>query len=615
MSSTDKRTPSSGYNSDKNMSKKRSEKVSYQSGDKEPLDTNDNNRDSPISMTPPDVETDQDNSQDQPPVGKYMTRNDGDGGQYRNGPNRNGQNRDSQNRNGQNRDSQYHDSQNRNGQNRNGQNRDSQNRDSQYRNGQNRDSQYRNGQNHDARERRPRDDYDRPSGQRSDNRNRHDRSEKQTNSRQNPAYEEDNVNPRENQAPDVVSLGTNTREFIELPESVNDFEDMKFLTEGLFRGIYEYGFKYPSPIQSKTVHIINSGCDLIAQSQSGSGKTGAFAIGSLSRVDVKTSYPQVVIIANTRLLALQIHKVVENIAKYMGIEVVACVGGQKNNSQMNAQQVKYAHVLVGTPGRMSEMLTKRAFDGKKVKILIMDETDVLLKDDFRPQIIDIIEKLSEKTQICIFSATFTKDTLLLTEKFLRDPYRVTVEKEAVSVRGIKQYKVDVRYERNKFATLTDLFTKLTFNQMIIFVRSIKSAEDLRNRLMDQNIQAGLVHGKMNSFDRENVLKEFRLSYIKILISTDVMCRGIDIDDLRIVINYDMPEDDETYIHRVGRSGRYGGQGVAINLCTFDDSHKIRILTREYNLDIQDMPDPEDVNMHLIGMAPPEGKVSSAKNYS
>ena len=614
MSSIDKGTPRSGYNSEKLMSKKRSEKVSYQSGEKEASDTNDNNRDSPISMTPPDIETNQDTSQDQQPVGKYVTRNDGDGGQNRNGQN---QNRDNQNRNGQNqnrdnqnRNGQYRDNQNRNGQYRDNQNRNGQYRDNQNRNG-HRDSQYRNGQNHDTRERRPRDDYDRSSG----HRNRHDRSEKQTNSRQNPAYDEDDVNPRENQELDVVSLGTNTREFIELPESVNDFEDMKFLTEGLFRGIYEYGFKYPSPIQSKTVHIINSGCDLIAQSQSGSGKTGAFAIGSLSRVDVKTSHPQIVIIANTRLLALQIHKVVENIAKYMGIEVVACVGGQKNNSQMNAQQIKHAHVLVGTPGRMSEMLTKRAFDGKKVKTLIMDETDVLLKDDFRPQIIDIIEKLSDKTQICIFSATFTKDTLLLTEKFLRDPYRVTVEKEAVSVRGIKQYKVDVRYERNKFATLTDLFTKLTFNQMIIFVRSIKSAEDLRNRLMDQNIQAGLVHGKMNSFDRENVLKEFRLSYIKILISTDVMCRGIDIDDLRIVINYDMPEDDETYIHRVGRSGRYGGQGVAINLCTFDDSHKIRILTREYNLDIQDMPDPEDVNMHLIGMAPPEGKVSSAKNYS
>lgn len=598
MSTTDKGTSSSGDMPEKTMQRKRSEKVSDQSGEKEPRDSN-NNRESPRNTTQEDAETTRSVSheqQDQRPVRNYRVRKTDNGG-YAGG------------------------------------------NDGQYRDGQPRDGQFR--ERREVRDRQPRDNYDRSSGFRPDyktrrdrnDRNdqndrsdkperseRRDRSDKQSNTQhthvhvQADAENDSEHNPQE-QPQDVVPLGTNTREFIELPESLNDFEDMKFLTENIFRGINEYGFKSPSLIQAKTIHIINSGCDLIAQSQSGSGKTGAFAIGSLSRVDPKACYPQVLMIANTRLLALQIHKVVENIAKFMGIEVVACVGGHKSNSQMNAQQIKYAHVLVGTPGRVCEMLTKRAFDGKKVKTLIMDESDVLLKDDFRPQIIEIIAKLSEKTQICIFSATFTKETLQLTEKFLRDPYRVTVEKEEVSVRSIKQYKVDVGYERNKFATLKDLFTKLTFNQMIIFVRSIKSAEELRNRLMDQNIQAGLVHGKMNSIDRENVLKEFRLAYIKILISTDVMCRGIDIDDLRIVINYDMPEDEETYIHRVGRSGRYGGQGVAVNFCTFDDGHKIRILTREYNLDIQDMPDPEEVNMSLIGMAPPVGKVSSAKNYS
>ena len=406
------------------------------------------------------------------------------------------------------------------------------------------------------------------------------------------------------------------REVIELPESINDFEEMKFLSQSLFRGIYEYGFKYPSPIQAQTIHIINSGCDLIAQSQSGSGKTGAFAIGSLSRIDPKLCYPQVLMIANTRLLALQIHKVVETISKHMGIDVSVCIGGgHKNNSHMNPQQIKNSHVIVGTPGRICDMLKRHLFDGKKIKTFIMDESDVLLKDDFQEQIIDIVHKLGDKTQICIFSATFTKDTLMLTEKFLRDPYRVTVEKENVSVKGIKQYAVNVKYEKFKFETLLDLFAQLSFNQMIIFVRSIKNAEELRNSLIDKNIHAGLVHGKMNSIDRENVLKEFRLSYIKILISTDVMCRGIDIDDLRIVINYDMPEENETYIHRVGRSGRYGGQGVALNFCTVDDMHKINVLNREFQLGIVPMPNPEEVNLALVGMAPPEGKVSSAKNYS
>ena len=412
-------------------------------------------------------------------------------------------------------------------------------------------------------------------------------------------------------------MGPNTREFKELPNSINDFDKMTFLKPELAKGIYEYGFKHPSLIQAQTIHIINSESDLIAQSKSGSGKTGAMGIGCLSRIDVNTAYPQALIIANTRLLALQIHKVIESLAVHMKIDVVACVGGNgggNKNTSMNMQQIRYAHVLVGTPGRICEMLNKRAFDGNKIKILILDESDVLLKDDFRPQINEIIVQLGEKTQKCLFSATFTHETLLLSEKFLNDPYRVTIVKESVSVKEIKQYKIDVRYEQNKFVTLMDLFTKLSFNQMIIFVRSIKSAEDLRNRLMDDNIQAGLVHGKMHSIDRENILKEFRLSFIKILISTDVMCRGIDIDDLRLVINYDMPDDEETYIHRVGRSGRYGGQGVAINFCTFDDSHKIRILTREYNIDINDMPDPELVNELLIGMTPPVDKVASSKNY-
>jgi superfamily II DNA/RNA helicase len=448
--------------------------------------------------------------------------------------------------------------------------------------------------------------------------------------------EHEQVNDNESSTTNNKSKDTtDKREIIELPESINEFEDMKFLSNELFKGIHEYGFKYPSTIQSKTIHIINSGCDLIAQSQSGTGKTGAFTIGVLSRVDPKLRYPQVLIVANTRPLALQIYGVVSALSTYMGIQVVACVGnggnpgnghdndrndrndrssnGVRNSSQSNAQQVRRAHVLVGTPGRINEML-RCGFDGKKLKTLIMDESDVLLMNDFRPQIMDIVESLGSTTQICIYSATFTKETLQLTENFLRDPYRVTVEKESLSTESTIQYKIDVGRDIYKFDTLVDLFSKLSFNQMIIFVKSVRGAEDLRNKLMDSNYNTGLVHGKMNSTDRENILKEFRLGYIRTLISTDVICRGIDIDDLRIVVNYDLPDDPETYIHRVGRSGRFGGQGIAINLCTYDDSYKIRTLVREYNLNVHDMPPTNEVNEILTGMKPPSNKVSSAKNY-
>jgi len=402
---------------------------------------------------------------------------------------------------------------------------------------------------------------------------------------------------------------------IETLESYDDFENMTFLNEELFKGICNYGFKYPSQIQSKTIHLINAGYDLIAQSQSGSGKTGAFAIGSLSRITPNYNKPEVIIIANTRDLALQIHKVVENVSKFMKINTCTAIGGNYNGKSQSSSyaEIKNSNVIVATPGRLCELLRKGIIDGKLIKTLILDESDVLLKDNFRPQIIEIIKQMGDKTQICIFSATFTQETLQITEKFLRNPYKITIEKEEVSVKNIIQFKIDVAYDKNKFATFIDLFSNLIISQVIVFVNHTRAAEDLRNRLMERNIQVGLIHGKNQ--DRDNILKEFRLSNIKVLISTDLLCRGIDIDDLRLVINYDMPDDPETYIHRVGRSGRFGGQGVAITFSTFNDAYKVNKLNREYGLNIQDMPQPDDVNEILSGMKPADDKVASSKNYN
>lgn len=403
------------------------------------------------------------------------------------------------------------------------------------------------------------------------------------------------------------------KDVTDLPETIDSFDDMKFLSDELYRGIHEYGFKKPSQIQAKTIHIINNGCDLIAQSQSGSGKTGAFAIGALSRVEQNKHYPQIIVVANTRLLASQIKKVIENVAKYMDIEVALCTGGNHRENTSN-DNIRTSHVLVGTPGRLSSIIQQRYINSRAVKTLILDETDVLLADNFVPQIIDIVNPLNKNTQICVFSATFTKETLKVTEKFLRDPYRVTIEKEKINVEEISQYKISLGDERHKFPTLLDLFGKISFNQMIIFVNSVRTAEHLQRKLQDEDVQVGVVHGRMESETRESVLREFRLQYINILITTDVICRGIDIDDLRIVINYDIPADSDTYIHRVGRSGRYGSQGVAISFCVGNDNFKINELNRDYKTDIQDMPCPEDINMMINGMKQPNDKVKSSKNY-
>jgi superfamily II DNA/RNA helicase len=398
----------------------------------------------------------------------------------------------------------------------------------------------------------------------------------------------------------------------ELPESIDDFEKMEFLPDELLMGIFKYGFKYPSPIQSKTIHIINSGEDLIAQSQSGTGKTGAFTIGSLSRIDTKGNYPQVLMIANTRTLACQILKVVENISMDMMISCCLCVG--KTNSGDNMRNAKRSHVLVGTPGRLCDLVQRGIFDGSKVKTLIVDESDVLLKEDFREEMIRIINNLGNSTQICLFSATFTREALEMTTQFTKNPYRITMEKEKLSLEKVKQYRIDAEEERNKFGILVDLFDKLCISQIIIFVNSQKIGTVLRDKLKKRNNEAELIHGKLNNTTREEILKEFRLANIKTLISTDVMCRGIDIDDLRIIINYDMAGDNETYIHRIGRSGRYGSEGIAINLCTNNDAYKIRIIERDYKISIDPMPDPVTINEFLTGMKMPKNKVLSSKNY-
>jgi len=457
----------------------------------------------------------------------------------------------------------------------------------------------------------------RPNDRDQSNRNRpNDRDQSNRNRRDEPAGKDNNEEclgkSKECEVSEYVELERTDFGTTELPEMIDDFENMKFLSEQLFNGVFKYGFKYPSPIQARTIHIINSGCDLIAQSQAGTGKTGAFTIGSLSRIDPTNRYPQILIIANTRALADQILKVVENISYDMKIRCCLCSGG--TNTHDNGSEASTSHVLVGTPGRILELIEKDYFDGRRLKTLILDESDELLKDDFRPQIMDIMGYLGRAAQRCIFSATFTKETLKLTESFLNNPYRITVEKEEVSLKNVLQYKINVRYDNNKFAVLDDLFGRLSITQMIVFVNSAKTAIFLRNKLMDNSIEAGLIHGKMNNVERETILKEFRLAKLKVLISTDIMCRGIDIDDLRIVINYDMSHNQETYIHRIGRSGRFGSKGIAINFCTYDDICKIRMIERDYMVSIPDMPHPDDINEYLTGIVVPTDKVLGSKNY-
>ena len=396
-----------------------------------------------------------------------------------------------------------------------------------------------------------------------------------------------------------VNLETNQN------QNYDSFDSMDFLNFELLKGIFDYGFKNPSRIQNLAIKEIFDGHDVIAQSQSGTGKTGAFTIGSLSIVNPQDKFPQILVLATTRDLATQISTVFTNISKYMNINVHLCIGGTKVKTNTNKsdpyKSIRTAQVLVGTPGRVHEYITLKAFDPQKLKLFVLDEADALLKDDFIEQIKNIIVELDANTQIAIFSATYPRAIIEIANAFMTEPKQILLKREALSLDLIKQYKIYVKFDDYKYATLVDLYKNLLIGQCIIFVNSVKSADDLTQRLEEDGYAVGKIHGALDGVQRGDVLKNFRIGLIRVLIATDILSRGIDVEQIGIVINYDIPRDRAQYIHRIGRSGRFGKIGVAINFVTDRDSRTIHDLEYFYKTKITDMPDFQVVLSHLSGL--------------
>jgi translation initiation factor 4A len=383
------------------------------------------------------------------------------------------------------------------------------------------------------------------------------------------------------------------------------FDDMEFLNFDLLKGVFDYGFTVPSRIQNLSIKSIYDGDDLIAQSQSGTGKTGAFTIGSLSIVNPKENYPQVLVLATTRELATQIHTVFTNISKYMGINIQLCIGGTRvktnNNKSDPYRQIRTAHVLVGTPGRVFDYINANAFDAKKLKLFVMDEADALLKEDFIEQIKSIVTSLDANTQICVFSATYPREILEIASAIMTQPKEILLKRENLSLDLIKQYRIDTCQEKFKFETLVDLYKNLLIGQCIIFVNSVGTADDLTSKLEENGFSVNKIHSGMDTAARTEVLRDFRLGLIRVLITTDVLSRGIDVEQIGIVINYDIPRDKAQYIHRIGRSGRFGKLGVAINFVTSRDYRTLNDIERFYKIQIRDMPDFQTVLSQLSGL--------------
>ena len=377
-------------------------------------------------------------------------------------------------------------------------------------------------------------------------------------------------------------------------EIYDSFEDMG-LTDEVLRGIYAYGFEKPSEIQKRGIVKIMEGKDIIAQAQSGTGKTATFTIGMLESLDLSSNTNQVLIMSHTRELSQQIHNVINQISKYIKVNVNLSVGGISVTDNISSLR-KRPHVIIGTPGRVLDMINKKYINVNTLKMLILDEADEMLSHIFINQIYDIFQNLPPKIQVCLFSATMNKSFFSITQKFMRDPVKILVKTEELTLEGIKQFYIDLEKNEFKYDTLCDIYSTISISQSIIYCNSIKIVDIISNKLNNDNFSVACIHGNMNQEERNKVIKEFRDGKSRVLISTDLLSRGIDIQQISIVINYDVPKNVDNYIHRIGRSGRYGRKGVAINFVTNNDREQLSSIEKYYNTDIPELPNLEVLNI-------------------
>jgi len=370
-------------------------------------------------------------------------------------------------------------------------------------------------------------------------------------------------------------------------EAIDSFDGME-IPEELLRGIYAYGFEKPSAIQQRAIKPTMLGRDLIAQAQSGTGKTATFAIGTLAKLDPKLRECQSLILAPTRELAQQIQKVVIALGDYMDLQVHACVGGTAVRDDIRTLQAG-VHVVVGTPGRVYDMINRRALRLDSIRQFFLDEADEMLSRGFKDQIYDIFKFLPETVQVCLFSATMPLDVLEVTQRFMRDPVRILVKKDELTLEGIKQFYIAVEREEWKLDTLCDLYETLTITQAIIYCNTRRKVDWLQEQMQERDFTVSCMHGDMDQRERDIIMREFRSGSSRVLITTDLLARGIDVQQVSLVINFDLPTNRENYIHRIGRSGRFGRKGVAINFLTEGDVRYLRDIEQFYQTEITEMP--------------------------
>ena len=375
------------------------------------------------------------------------------------------------------------------------------------------------------------------------------------------------------------------------PKEFDKWEDLEtIIREELMRGIYAYGFDSPSVIQRKALLTIFDKKDIIAQAQSGTGKTGVFTIGVLQKVNTETNKTQAMILAPTRELAKQIFDVITSIGSMIkDIRFHLLIGGTSTDEDAHHLKTIMPHVIVGCPGRVYDMMRRNHIVSKDINLLVLDEADEMLSVGFKDQIYNIFQYLNSDVQVGLFSATMPNELQSLTDKFMRNPVRILVKSEMLTLEGIKQYYVALNDDTQKYATLKDIFNIISMSQCIIYCNSIKRVMDLTDAMTNDGFPVCCIHSNMEKSKRDEAYTDFKAGKHRVLISSNVTSRGIDVQQVRTVLNFDLPKCIFNYLHRIGRSGRWGRKGTAINFVTRWDIKTMKDIERHYQTIVEELP--------------------------
>jgi translation initiation factor 4A len=360
--------------------------------------------------------------------------------------------------------------------------------------------------------------------------------------------------------------------------------------KNLLRGIYAYGFEKPSPIQKKAIKPLFDGKDIVAQAQSGTGKTGCFTVGTLQIIDCDVNTTQAMLLAPTRELAIQTKKVIDALGtQFSKLRTQLLIGGTSTDDDIQQLYEFPPHVVIGCPGRVHDMLRRKKLKSECLKIIVLDEADEMLSQGFKEQVYNIFQYLPKEIQVALFSATMPDVLNTITDKFMRNPVRILVKAEQLTLEGIEQYFVALESDDQKYDTLKDLYGAFSVSQCIIYCNSVRRVQDLYDAMIQDDFAVCQIHSNMEKDERQKSYQDFSTGKHRVLISSNVTARGIDVQQVSTVINFDVPKCIHTYIHRIGRSGRWGRKGMGINFVTRRDARKIKEIEKHYQTEIKELP--------------------------